>query len=143
MGMPHQRPTPIYHPIKEGTMDKDAVLKCNGIIDAEMMHQDGAVLQHEPVQPRRMPSTLIEQVIGVVRVGFEQQQMRMVSSALAQLAKHMENGCPHAAYLAEMLLERVSADPAADVHLRAQARELVNLLACDPVNERVSSAYHV
>lgn len=124
-------------------MDKDAILKCKGMIDAEMMYQEDSVLQQESVQPCRMPSTLIEQIIGVVRVGFEQQQMRMVSNALSQLAKHMENGCPHATYLAEMLLERVSADPAGDVHLRAQARKLVKLLELDSAYESKSAPYPV
>lgn len=67
---------------------------------------------------------------------YKQQPTRMVSGALAYLARHMETGCPRAAYLAAMLLEQVSSDPAADEHLRKHARELVEILERDPVNER-------
>ncbi|MBA3902990.1 MAG: hypothetical protein C0522_04840 [Rhodocyclaceae bacterium] len=56
---------------------------------------------------------------------------RMVAGALAHLAKHMETGCPRAAYLAAMLLERVATDPEADGHLREHARELVDILDRD------------
>jgi hypothetical protein len=59
---------------------------------------------------------------------FEQPPARMVAGALAHLAQHMETGCPRAAYLAAMLLERVAADPEADAHLREHARELVDIL---------------
>ena len=69
---------------------------------------------------------------------YEQQPMRMVSGALAQLARHMETGCPRAASLAAVLLERVSRDPGADAHLREHARELVEILERDPVSERAS-----
>lgn len=101
---------------------------------------DDLTLQHEPQQTRMVSGALIEQVIGVVRVGFEQQQMRMVSSALNHLARHMQTGCPRAAYLAAMLLEQVSSDPAADAHLREHARELVEMLERDPVNKQAADA---
>jgi len=52
---------------------------------------------------------------------------RMVAGALAHLAKHMETGCPRAAYLAAMLLAQVADDREADAHLRAHARELVDI----------------
>lgn len=58
----------------------------------------------------------------------DQPPSRMVAGALAHLAQHMETGCPRAAYLAAMLLERVAADPEADAHLREHARELVDIL---------------
>lgn len=50
---------------------------------------------------------------------------RMVAGALAHLARHMTTGCPRAAELAALLLERVAEDADADPHLRAHARELV------------------
>lgn len=56
---------------------------------------------------------------------------RMVAGALAHLATHTETGCPRAAYLAAMLLEQVANDPEADGHLRAHARELVEILDRD------------
>lgn len=58
--------------------------------------------------------------------------VRTVAGALAHLAVHMETGCPRAAYLAAMLLERVAADPEADRHLRSHARELVDILEREP-----------
>lgn len=61
----------------------------------------------------------------------DQPPARMVAGALAHLATHMETGCPRAAYLAAMLLERIAADQEADVHLRAHARELVGILERD------------
>lgn len=61
----------------------------------------------------------------------DQPPARMVAGALAHLAKHMETGCQRSAYLAAMLLERVAADPEADGHLRAHARELVEILERD------------
>lgn len=70
----------------------------------------------------------------------EQPPARMVAGALAHLARHMETGCPRAAYLAAMLLERVASDPEADKHLREHARELVEILERDPVNEQVTVA---
>ncbi|MHB1291903.1 MAG: hypothetical protein ACYCY5_06880 [Sulfuricella sp.] len=70
----------------------------------------------------------------------EQPPARMVAGALAHLARHMETGCPRAAYLAAMLLERVASDPEADKHLREHARELVEILEQDPVYEQVTVA---
>lgn len=61
----------------------------------------------------------------------DQPPARMVAGALAHLAKHMESGCQRSAYLAAMLLERVASDPDADAHLRAHARELVEILERD------------
>ncbi len=61
---------------------------------------------------------------------------RMVAGALAHLAKHMETGCPRSAYLAAMLLEQVANDPEADAHLRAHARELVEILERDEAPEK-------
>lgn len=73
----------------------------------------------------------------------DQPPARMVAGALAHLAKHMETGCQRSAYLAAMLLERVAADPEADGHLRAHARELVEILERDDgPNERVEHADH-
>ncbi len=60
---------------------------------------------------------------------------RMVAGALAHLARHMETGCPRSAYLAAMLLEQVANDPDADEHLRAHARELVEILERDRERE--------
>lgn len=65
---------------------------------------------------------------------------RMVAGALAHLARHMESGCPRAAYLAAMLLEQVVADPQADPHLRQHARQLVEILERDPVHAPASDA---
>lgn len=62
---------------------------------------------------------------------------RMVAGALAHLAKHMESGCPRAAHLAAMLLEQVANDDEADAHLRAHARELVEILERDEAAERM------
>lgn len=53
---------------------------------------------------------------------------RMVAGALAHLARHMETGCPRAAYLAALLLEQVANDTDADDHLREHARDLVEVL---------------
>lgn len=73
----------------------------------------------------------------------DQPPARMVAGALAHLAKHMETGCQRSAYLAAMLLERVAADPEADGHLRAHARELVEILERDDgPHERVDHADH-
>ncbi len=72
----------------------------------------------------------------------DQPPARMVAGALAHLAKHMETGCPRAARLAAILLERIAADPEADAHLRAHARELVDILdrdeAREPATERAA-----
>lgn len=65
----------------------------------------------------------------------DQPPARMVAGALAHLAKHMETGCQRSAYLAAMLLERVAADEDADEHLRAHARELVDILQRDEYTE--------
>lgn len=73
----------------------------------------------------------------------DQPPARMVAGALAHLAKHMETGCQRSAYLAAMLLERVAADPDADGHLRAHARELVEILERDDApHERADHADH-
>lgn len=65
---------------------------------------------------------------------------RMVAGALAHLAKHMETGCPRSAYLAAMLLEQVANDAEADAHVRAHARELVDILERDETGSAVSSS---
>ncbi|MDO9602838.1 MAG: hypothetical protein Q7J02_10995, partial [Rhodocyclaceae bacterium] len=52
----------------------------------------------------------------------------LVAGALAHLGTHMTTGCPRAAYLAAMLLEKVAADPEAAPHLRGHARELAEIL---------------
>ena len=56
---------------------------------------------------------------------------RLVAGALAHLARHMTTGCPRAAQLATLLLERVAADVEADPHLREHASELVDILERD------------
>ncbi|MDT3734951.1 MAG: hypothetical protein ROZ00_01830 [Denitratisoma sp.] len=61
----------------------------------------------------------------------EQPPARMVAGALAHLARHMTTGCPRAAELAALLLARVAEDSEADPHLRAHARELVDILERD------------
>ncbi|MFA4968033.1 MAG: hypothetical protein WC540_00260 [Sulfuritalea sp.] len=70
----------------------------------------------------------------------EQTPARTVAGALAHLAVHMETGCPRAAWLAAMLLERVAADPDADSHLRNHARELVEILERDSLTPATTSA---
>ncbi|PWB39383.1 MAG: hypothetical protein C3F19_16120 [Rhodocyclales bacterium] len=60
---------------------------------------------------------------------------RLVAGALAHLARHMTTGCPRAAELAALLLERVVADADADPHLRAHARELVDILERDQATD--------
>lgn len=69
----------------------------------------------------------------------EQAPARMVAGALAHLAQHMETGCPRAAYLAAMLLEKVANDEEADDHLRRHARELVEILDRDSVRLDVAA----
>jgi hypothetical protein len=68
----------------------------------------------------------------IAEFATEQPPARMVAGALAHLATHMSTGCPRAAMLAAMLLERVATDPDADGHLRSHARELVEILERDP-----------
>lgn len=65
----------------------------------------------------------------------EQPPARTVAGALAHLARHMETGCPRAARLAAMLLDRVASDPEADAHLREHARELVDILERDAAHK--------
>jgi hypothetical protein len=65
----------------------------------------------------------------------EQPPARIVAGALAHLAQHMESGCPRAAYLAAMLLDKVANDSETDDHLRRHARELVEILDRDPVRQ--------
>ncbi|MCF8198351.1 MAG: hypothetical protein K9J42_06265 [Sulfuritalea sp.] len=67
----------------------------------------------------------------------EQAPARTIAGALAHLATHMQTGCPRAAWLAALLLERVAADPDADSHLRNHARELVEILERDPQTRTV------
>ena len=74
----------------------------------------------------------MNEVLHVTEYASEQTPARTVAGALAHLAVHMETGCPRAAWLAAMLLERVAADPDADSHLRNHARELVEILERDP-----------
>jgi len=66
----------------------------------------------------------------------------MVAGALAHLARHMQTGCARAGHLAAMLLDAVANDPEADDHLRAHARELVDILERDkpPRQSATSSA---
>lgn len=73
-------------------------------------------------------------------IHLEQPPARMVAGALAHLARHMETGCPRAGHLAAMLLEKVAGDPEADSHLRAHARDLVEILERDPQLGAVASA---
>jgi len=64
----------------------------------------------------------------------------MVAGALAHLARHMTTGCPRAAEIAALLLARVAEDDEADPHLRAHARELVDILERDqPADPRRAS----
>lgn len=64
-------------------------------------------------------------------IQLEQPPARMVAGALAHLARHMETGCARAGHLAALLLDQVANDPEADSHLRAHARELVEILERD------------
>jgi hypothetical protein len=70
---------------------------------------------------------------------------RLVAGALAHLARHMTTGCPRAAELAALLLERVAEDADADPHLREHARELVDILdrdrAADARRPAMTSGY--
>jgi hypothetical protein len=56
---------------------------------------------------------------------------RLVAGALGDLARHMTTGCPRTAERAALLLARVAEDSDADPHLRAHARELVDILERD------------
>lgn len=47
-------------------------------------------------------------------IQLEQPPARMVTGALAHLARHMESGCPRAGRLAAMLLDQVANDVEAD-----------------------------
>lgn len=71
---------------------------------------------------------------------LEQPPARMVAGALAHLARHMETGCPRAGHLAAMLLEKIAGDPEADSHLRAHARDLVEVLERDSQLGSVASS---
>jgi hypothetical protein len=66
-------------------------------------------------------------------IQLEQPPARMVAGALAHLARHMASGCPRAGHLAAMLLDKVASDSEADGHLRAHARELVEILERDAI----------
>jgi uncharacterized protein (UPF0147 family) len=72
-------------------------------------------------------------------VPLEQPPARMVAGALAHLARHMETGCARAGHLAALLLDQVANDPEADAHLRAHARELVDILERDATRDRVAA----
>jgi hypothetical protein len=61
----------------------------------------------------------------------EQSPVRIVAGALAHLARYMDRGCPRAAYLAALLLDKVANDSDADDPLRCHARELVEILERD------------
>ena len=69
----------------------------------------------------------------------EQPSTRMVAGALAHLARHMDTGCPRAGHLAALLLDQVASDPEADGHLRAHARELVEILERDAAPEKLAA----
>jgi hypothetical protein len=56
----------------------------------------------------------------------------LVAGALAHLATHLGSGCPRAAYLATLLLDKLANDPEVDAHLRRHARELVDILDAAP-----------
>ena len=60
---------------------------------------------------------------------------RLVAGALAHLARHMTTGCPRAAELAALLLERGAEDADADPHLREHARELVDIIERDQATD--------
>lgn len=83
----------------------------------------------------------MNEVLHVTEYASEQTPARTVAGALAHLAVHMETGCPRAAWLAAMLLERVAADPDADSHLRNHARELVEILERDPQTPAAQSSF--
>ena len=68
----------------------------------------------------------------IAEFASEQPPARMVAGALAHLATHMSTGCPRAAMLAAMLLERVATDPDADSHPHSHAREQAEILERAP-----------
>ena len=52
----------------------------------------------------------------------------LVAGALAHLAAHLDSGCPRAARLAALLLDRLAADGDADRQLRHHAADLAETL---------------
>lgn len=88
--------------------------------------------------PSRPPEAPRMNIIKVERNA--QPPTHLLAGALAHLAQHMETGCPRAAYLAAMLLERIAVDPNAEPYLRAHARELIDILERDPVQAGASKA---
>ena len=52
----------------------------------------------------------------------------VVAGALAHLATHLDSGCPRAAWLAALLLDRLAADGDADAALRHYAGDLAAAL---------------
>lgn len=70
----------------------------------------------------------------------EQSPSRLLAGALAHLARHMEHGCPRAAYLAAMLLQQIADDVCADDHLRVHARQLVEILEMDPLQFKTTQS---
>ncbi len=52
----------------------------------------------------------------------------IVAGALAHLATHLDSGCPRAARLAALLLDRLAEDDDADVELRHHAGDLAAAL---------------
>lgn len=73
-----------------------------------------------------------------LNVFHEQSPSRLLAGALAHLARHMEHGCPRAAYLAAMLLQQIADDVCADDHLRVHARQLVEILETDPIRFKMA-----
>lgn len=54
--------------------------------------------------------------------------VHIVAGALAHLATHLESGCPRAARLAALLLDRLAADGEANAELRRHAADLAETL---------------
>ncbi len=52
----------------------------------------------------------------------------LVAGALAHLSAHLESGCPRAARLAALLLDRLAADGDTDSQLRHHAADLAETL---------------
>lgn len=52
----------------------------------------------------------------------------VVAGALAHIATHLDSGCPRAARLAALLLDRLAADGEADALLRHHAADLAEAL---------------